>query len=134
MTRRLLTSMLLLTSAAICGCKDRGTHAGGPATPAGNGTADATPEGRQAPSSPPTAGHPWSQAEVEAWLKDDLGLVQVSLTSTGGDNYAGTGKDAAGTPYMVKVTQRPGRIVCEHQSPARTAPGKFTTGKIEFGH
>ncbi|HSU67889.1 MAG TPA: hypothetical protein VLJ39_13520 [Tepidisphaeraceae bacterium] len=127
----------LLTVMTVCvlvgtGCKPSNEN-GSTATSGAPANTASEAADRTAPSSPPTAGHPWSRQEIEAWLRGDLGLVEVSLTPAGGDNYTGTGKDEQGTPYTLKVTQSPGHIVCEHQSPARTAPGKFTTGKIEFG-
>jgi hypothetical protein len=70
---------------------------------------------------------------VEAWIREDLGLVEIALTPGGEGNYAGTGKDQGGVQYKLKVTQRPGQIVLDHESPARTAPGKMTTGQIKFG-
>ena len=116
----------------VGGCKnDRGAasaHSGA------GGESGAQPAAeRAAPSSPPSAGHPWSRGDVEAWVKGDLGLVEVNLTPAGGDNYSGSGKGDRGTPYTLKVTQGPGKIVCEHRSPAPTAPGKFVTGTIQFG-
>jgi hypothetical protein len=123
---------LTVSAALLCGCKESKSGGSG-ASNAGQSADAPTADGKSAPGAPPSAGHPWSQNDVEAWLREDLGLVQVSLKASGGDNYEGSGKDGDGTPYTLKVTQMPGRIVCEHRSPARTAPGKFTTGKIEFG-
>ena len=70
-------------------------------------------------------------------------LVGLELLKKSGDKYAltpesegsytGTGKDEQGVKYKLKVTQRPGQIVLDHESPARTAPGQVTTGQIKFG-
>jgi hypothetical protein len=85
------------------------------------------------PKSPPTASRLWTQAEVEAWIREDLGLAEMTLTPGENGIYTGTGKDNAGVKYTLKVTQKPGQIVLDHESPAPTAPGKMKTGQIKFG-
>src|SRR5437899_12634521 len=77
----------------------------------------------EAPKSPPTASRLWTQGEVEAWIREDMGLVEIALTPGSDGSYAGTGKDQGGVQYKLKVTQRPGQILLDHESPARTAPG-----------
>src|SRR5258705_12489264 len=87
----------------------------------------------EAPKFPPRASRLWTQAEVEAWIRADLGLGETSLTPGSDGSYTGTGKDEGGVKYKLKVTQRPGQIVLDHESPARTATGQVTKGQRRFG-
>ena len=68
-----------------------------------------------------------------AWIREDMGLTDMTLTPGSDGSFTGTGKDPGGVVYKLKVTQKPGQIVLDHESPARTAPGKMTTGQIKFG-
>jgi len=68
-----------------------------------------------------------------ARIREDLGLAEMTLTPGSDGSFTGTGKDDGGVVYKLKVTQRPGQIVLDHESPARTAPGKVTTGQVKFG-
>lgn len=106
----------------LAGCTDLAV----PVTPPVNGGA--------APMPAPVAANPaggqvraWNQGEVEQWLRQDLKLVEVALTSTGGDNYSGQGRDAAGVSYQLQVRQVPGGIKCTYQS------GDGGQGSVAFG-
>jgi hypothetical protein len=122
----------LLLALCLVGCKEekKGTSSSG-RTPTGSSSSSSSTVER--PKSPPTASHLWSQAEVEAWIREDMGLTEITLTPGSDGSFTGTGKDAGGVNYKLKVTQRPGQIVLDHESPARTAPGKMMTGQIKFG-
>ena len=119
---------MALAVSVAAGCKE--DRKGGTT---GTGTSSSGSSVVEAPKSPPTASRLWTQAEVEAWIRDDLGLVEMSLTPGSDGSYTGTGKDPGGVNYKLKVTQKPGQIVLDHESPAPTAPGKMRTGQIKFG-
>jgi hypothetical protein len=121
-----LTACLLV----VAGCKDEGKSRSGGAGGGGSSSSSSTVK---RPKSPPTASRLWTQAEVEAWIREDMGLTELTLTPGSDGSFTGTGKDAGGVNYKLKVTQRPGQIVLDHESPARTAPGKMMTGQIKFG-
>jgi len=116
----------VLIACLVAGCKEekKGGAAGGGSSSSSNA---------ERPKSPPTASHLWTQAEVEAWIREDLGLAEMTLTPGSDGSFTGTGKDDGGVVYKLKVTQRPGQIVLDHESPARTAPEKVTTGQVRFG-
>jgi hypothetical protein len=126
---RCLTLSVVLAACLVAGCKEEGKSRSGGA--AGDGSSSSSNVER--PKSPPTASHLWTQAEVEAWIREDLGLKEMTLTPGSDGSFTGTGKDAGGVNYKLKLTQRPGQIVLDHESPARTAPGKMATGQIKFG-
>lgn len=46
-----------------------------------------------------------TKSEVEAELKKELKLTEVSLTESDEGGYTGTGQNAGGTKYTLKVTQ-----------------------------
>src|SRR5262245_11674225 len=68
----------------------------------------------------------WNQTQVEAFLRQEIELTKIASKSTGGDNYQGTGTDAAGITYTLIVKQVPGGIKVEW-----THDGDH--GKITFG-
>ncbi|MDB5320662.1 MAG: hypothetical protein JWN40_2293 [Phycisphaerales bacterium] len=121
--------MAVLVAAA--GCKE--DRKGGSSGAGSSSSPSSGSSSVESPKSPPTASRLWTQAEVEAWIREDLALVETSLAPGSGGSYTGTGKDEGGVVYKLNVTQRPGEIVLDHESPARTAPGKVTTGQIKFG-
>jgi hypothetical protein len=55
----------------------------------------------------------WNQTQVEEFLKQELALTTITIKSTGGDGYEGTGADAEGTTYTLIVKQVPGGIKVE---------------------
>ena len=124
-----LSVVLAACLLVVVGCKEEGKSRSGGATGGGSSSSSNV----ERPKSPPTASHLWTQAEVEAWIREDLGLAEMSLTPGSNGSYTGTGKDDGGVVYKLKVTQRPGQIVLDHESPARTAPGKMATGQVIFG-
>ena len=93
----------------------------------GKGTSSAGSSAVERPKSPPTASHLWTQAEVEAWIREDLGLTEMTLTPGSDGSFTGTGKDEGGVKYKLKVTQKPGQIVLDHESPAPTVSTRPTT-------
>jgi hypothetical protein len=106
-----------LAAALACagGCKETKSTSSTPADGAGD-------HAEKYPSSPPTASRLWTQSEVDAWIRDDLGLVDLSLTPSGAGKFTGTGRDEAGRPYTLIVTQKPGQIRCDHKSPPQLRP------------
>jgi hypothetical protein len=127
--RRLVLGAVL-AGAVLVGCKEE-KRAG---APRGSSSSSSSSSGAvERPKSPPTASALWTQEQVEAWIREDLGLVEMSLTPGSGGSFTGTGKDARGVPYKLKVTQRPGQIVLDHEYPAPTAPGQMAKGQIRFG-
>ena len=124
MGRRIGFFALTLWAAISSGCDDA---PGGP---------------RARPAAPPTPGPAaggtpiraedatgiWDQAQVEAYLKQDLKLTEVSLTGTGGGSYTGTGKGLDGKAYRLDVKQVPGGIACEYVA------GETGRGRISFGN
>jgi hypothetical protein len=126
MSQWMVAVWLAAALACAAGCKETKSTSSTPADGAGD-------HAEKYPSSPPTASRLWTQSEVDAWIRDDLGLVELSLTPSGAGNFTGTGRDEAGRPYTLTVTQKPGQIRCDHKSPAPTAPGQFKSGSIVFG-
>jgi hypothetical protein len=70
----------------------------------------------------------WNREQVETYLKQDLKLVTVNLTSAGGDNYTGTGATADGRTLQLNVKQVPGGIACTFQD------DRGGSGRIAFGN
>jgi hypothetical protein len=126
--RRVVLGAVLVLAVAV-GCKEE-KRAG---APRGGSSSSSSSGGVERPKSPPTASALWTQEQVEAWIREDLGLVEMSLTPGSGGSFTGTGKDARGVQYKLKVTQRPGQIVLDHEYPAPTAPGRMAKGQIKFG-
>jgi len=69
----------------------------------------------------------WSQAQVEAFLKEEFKFTTVAMKSTGGDNYQGTGVDPGGLTYTFTFKQVPGGYKLDW----RTESGN---GDITFGN
>jgi hypothetical protein len=126
---RTLVLGAVLAGAVLVGCKEEkrsGAARGSSSSSSSSGAVER-------PKSPPTASALWTQGQVEAWIREDLGLVEMSLTPGDGGSFTGTGKDGRGLPYKLKVTQKPGGIVLDHEYPAPTAPGQMAKGQIRFG-
>jgi hypothetical protein len=125
--RRVFWCAALAVLVAV-GCKEE--KKGGSSS---SGAAGASDSGKvERPKSPPTASRLWTQGEVEAWIREDFGLTEMALTPGDAGSFSGTGKDEAGVKYTLRVTQRPGLIVLDHERPAPTAPGKMMTGQVRF--
>src|SRR4051794_34334548 len=105
---------MVLAGCLVVGCKEEGKSRSGGAAGGGGSSSSSNVE---RPKSPPTASHLWTQAEVEAWIREDLGLTEMTLTPGSDGSFTGTGKDPGGVAYKLKVTQRPGQIVLDHESP-----------------
>ena len=102
--------------------------AGPPAPPGGPPS-----PGSSAPSSLPPgtieakdATGVWNQTQVEEFIREDLKLTSMSLKSAGKNDYEGTGADAEGVAYTLKVKQVPGGIRVDWTHP--TGHGKITFG------
>jgi hypothetical protein len=76
---------------------------------------------------PSVATGTWTQTEVETFLREELAITTMSLRSTGGHNYQGTGTDKDGIAYTLVVKQAPGgvRVDWSHS----TGNGLITFGK-----
>jgi hypothetical protein len=127
MMRRLVLGAVLV-GAIVVGCKEEKRAGAGRAN-----SSSASSGAAERPKAPPTASALWTQDQVEAWIREDLGLVEMSLTPGSGGSFTGTGKDERGVSYKLKVTQKPGQIVLDHEYPAPTAPGQMAKGQIRFG-
>jgi hypothetical protein len=56
------------------------------------------------------------KAEIEARVKESVKLSELSLTQAEKGVYTGTGKDAEGATYKVKVTQETDKISFEAEN------------------
>jgi hypothetical protein len=56
------------------------------------------------------------KAEIEARVKESIKLSELSLTQAEKGVYTGTGKDAEGATYKVKVTQETDKISFEAEN------------------
>jgi len=54
-----------------------------------------------------TKSHPgnYAQPEVEAQVKKSLELIEIQLTADAAGGYSGTGKNAEGESYKLKISQ-----------------------------
>src|SRR5262249_24117866 len=68
----------------------------------------------------------WNQAQVEQFIQEDLKLATLNLKSAGQHDYDGTGTDAEGLAYTIKVKQVPGGIRVDWKH--ATGEGKITFG------
>jgi hypothetical protein len=126
--RNIFVVLLALAAFNAVGCKKNPVAASGASA---DSTRDATNPTH--PSHAPTEGHPWTKSDVIAWIHDCLGLADINLESAANNGFTGTGKNDAGTIFNLKVTQKPGEIVCEYEPvPRPGSRGPVPTGKIEF--
>lgn len=66
----------------------------------------------------------WNQSQVDAWIRQQLKVTELTLAADGERAFKGTGRDAAGTAYELKVTQSENRIQCEYTSSSGTGKGQ----------
>ena len=111
-----------------CGCETRRQPAQSVApAPAATTTPQPSAGTSSSPIPSSQATGSWNQSQVETYLKEQLKLSELSLTSAGGENYTGSGKGTDGQSYTMNVKQVPGGIACEF----RTDTGG---GRISFGN
>jgi hypothetical protein len=70
----------------------------------------------------------WNKSQVEIYLKDNLKLSEVPLSSAGGENYTGTGRGIDGQNYTLNIKQVPGGIACEFKTD--TGGGRISFGNL----
>jgi hypothetical protein len=112
-----IIALVLLSPA---GCKKKAS------SPGSDSTQDATDP--TYPKEPPSEAHWWTKSEVTAFIVDSMGLTDIQLTPAVNHGFTGTGKNPAGTVFTLKVTQQPGKILCEYQGP----PGSGVSGSNDF--
>lgn len=66
----------------------------------------------------------WNQSQVDTWIRQQLTLTELSLSADGERAFQGTGRDAAGKSYELKVTQADNHIKCEYTSTLGTGKGQ----------
>jgi len=83
------------------------------------------PSGTFTPVTPPGGAAPaasdyrtMSTVQLQALIKQKIGVDDVTLTPKGQDGYSGTLKHLDGTVLPVEVTVEAQRIVCETKTPA----------------
>ena len=89
------------------------------------GPAPAAPAGSVAPTMGATS--VWNQTQVEEFFKEEFKFTTISLKSTGGHNYQGTGVDPGGLSYTLIFKQVPGGYKAEWST--ESGNGTITFGK-----
>jgi hypothetical protein len=127
MRRAVAIALVCTLSCLACGCSP--PSGGTPAVPvpgalAPAGTAPSEiPQGvggLQKVEPPPVvaaknADRYWTKEEVEMWVRQDLKLAQVTLTTEAEHGFTGTGLGFNGRNYTLTVKQIPGGIKCWFQ-------------------